>query len=111
MKKKFKYLFLIIILIIIALSVFFVFQKKVFNRPSKSGDNNAVSNTIPGSVPTTTPPFVPTTTEAIAARKVAADYSIMTLEERKELKIMRGIRVEVLRRDDKGKITDYQVIK
>jgi len=107
MRKKLKYFFLIIIIVIVVLLACFLIFKNANIFKQNSPVSNSGTNT---KVATSTIPAVPMTDEAVVARKKVADYSLMTLGERKEFKVKRGIRVEVLRRDKDGKITDYHII-
>ena len=110
MEKKLKYLVLIIILAILAASAWFFIYKQGLTFNEKTPVHNNVINTNSTTTATSTVPKVSMTPEAVAARKAAADYFIMSLDERKEFKIPRGVRAEVLRRDKEGKITDYKII-
>ena len=91
MKKTTKYLMLAFLFLVIIAALFYVFLSQQ-KKQEKVLDDSILY------VSTSTP-------------KEIVDPKIMTTEERKALKIIKTLNVEVIRRNASGTPTDYRIIK
>ncbi len=92
MSKKFKIIILVLLVVLIAAGLYFFLIKKSQKDIAADNSKKIPQGTVQKPIVFETPTF-------------------MTLEEKQEKKVNPNLRIQVLKRDETGKIVVYKIIK